>query len=641
MCGIAGILELTADDALQQHMQRMTDTLRHRGPDDSGIWTDAAAGVALGHRRLAVLDLSPAGHQPMLSASGRRVIVFNGEIYNHLELRTQLPEQAWRGRSDTETLLAGIESWGLEETLRRSVGMFALAVWNREERTLLLARDRIGEKPLYCGWQNGLFFFASELKAVKAHPRFRPEIDRDALTLLLRYNYIPAPHSIYKGIRKLRPGCLLRVREDGQEEERCWWSLTEEAERAAADPFSGSEAEAAACLEQRLGDAVASQLLADVPLGAFLSGGIDSSLIVALMRTRSSRPVKTFTVGFAEAEQDEAEHARAVARHLGTEHTEFYVSPAQALDVIPHLPALYDEPFADSSQIPTFLVAKMARQHVTAALSGDGGDELFGGYNRYFWGPRIWRKASWLPLPARRLLARLILLLPPQRWDQLAQAAGKGGMLLGGKAHKLAACLSDAADADDLYLSLVSSWSQPASLVLNSKEPPALLSRRELWLDRQLPEQRMMLLDTLTYLPDDILCKVDRAAMGVSLETRAPFLDHRVAELALRLPLAVKIRAGQGKWLLRQLLHKHVPRQLVERPKQGFGIPLAAWLRGPLRGWAESLLAEARLRREGWFQPEPIRLRWQEHLSGRRNWEHSLWSVLMFQAWLNAQQESV
>ncbi len=567
------------------------------------------------------------------------MLVFNGEIYNHLALRRQLPEQAWRGHSDTETLLACIESWGLEESLRRCAGMFALAVWNCTERTLQLARDRMGEKPLYYGWQHeSLFLFASELKAIAAHPRCRLEVDRDALTLLLRYNYIPAPHSIYKGICKLRPGCLLRVQPDGQTEERCWWSLPEEAERAKTEPFSGSEEEAAACLEQVLDEAVAEQSAADVPLGAFLSGGIDSSLLAALMRTHCSR-VRTFTVGFAEAAHDESAHARAVARHLGTEHTEFQLSPLQALEVIPLLPALYDEPFADSSQLPTFLVARTARQHVTVALSGDGGDELFGGYNRYFWATRIWNKIDWLPLPARRLLGRLLLLLPPQGWDRLAQAAGKGGIQLGDKSRKLAERLAGVRNMNDLHRSLVSAWPEPASLVQDGQEPATVLTSPWAWLDRQPPEERMMLLDALTYLPDDILCKVDRAAMGVSLETRAPFLDHRVVELALRLPLRMKIRDGQGKRILRRILYKHVPRQLVERPKQGFGIPLAEWLRGPLRDWAESLLDADRLRREGFLHPAPVRLRWQEHLSGRRSWEYSLWAVLMFQAWLDAARQ--
>ncbi|MCW5200227.1 asparagine synthase (glutamine-hydrolyzing) [Desulfobulbus sp. F4] len=641
MCGIAGILENAADDALRQHVQGMTDTLLHRGPDDGGIWTDAAAGIALGHRRLAILDLSPAGHQPMHSVTGRYAIVFNGEIYNHLKLRRRLPNQSWRGHSDTETLLSCIEAWGIEATLERSIGMFAFAVWDRDDRVLTLARDRIGEKPLYYGWQGELFLFASELKAIKAHPLFKPEIDRDALTLLLLYNYIAAPFSIYKGICKLIPGTLLRI-PVGQglftAQSKSYWSLLETAQTGTHKSFSGSETEMLTGLEQCLSDAVASQQVADVPLGAFLSGGIDSSLIVALMQARSSRPVKTFTIGFSEAEYNEAEHALSVARHLGTEHTEFHLSSAQALDVIPLLPMCYDEPFADSSQIPTALICQQARRHVTVALSGDGGDELFGGYNRYFWGPRIWHKVSWLPLTIRRLLANLITVLSPQQWDRLAQTAGKSGMLLGDRAHKLAARLNCVRDMDDLYLNLVSEWRETASCVRDGAEPETLLSRRRAdWPDMQPPELRMMCLDALTYLPDDILVKVDRAAMAASLETRTPFLDKNVVEFAWSLPLAMKIRNDQGKWALRQLLYKYVPRQLVERPKQGFGVPLAAWLRGPLRDWAEALLDEARLRREGYFQPEPIRQRWQEHLSGRRNWEYSLWSVLMFQAWLAAQ----
>ncbi len=623
----------------------MTAALWHRGPDDEGIWTDEAAGIALGHRRLAILDLSPAGHQPMASASGRYLIIFNGEIYNHLELRQRLPGQSWQGHSDTETLLACIEAWGLEVTLQRSVGMFALAVWDQEARQLALARDRMGEKPLYYGWQGGTFLFASELKAMKAYPFFSAEINRDALTLLLRYNYIPAPFSIYTGIYKLSPGTFLNIPfGQGITQAQCaqpvsYWSLLETALAGTRESCHSSEAELLTELEQCLGDAVAGQQLADVPLGAFLSGGIDSSLIVALMQARSSLPVKTFTIGFSEVGYNEAEHARAVAQHLHTEHTELYVSAAQALQVIPLLPTLYDEPFADSSQIPTYLVAQMTQQHVTVALSGDGGDELFGGYSRYFWGQRIWRKVSWLPLPLRRLLARLITALSPQHWDYLAQAIkGQRGLLLGDKAHKLAARLHHVLDLDDLYLSLVSAWHEPAALVCGSTEPETLLTHHAAWPNLQPFELRMMYLDTMTYLPDDILCKVDRAAMGVSLETRAPFLDHRVVELSWRLPFRIKIRNSQGKWALRQLLYKHVPRQLIERPKQGFGIPLAEWLRGPLRDWAADLLHPTRLHKEGYFQPAPILQRWQEHLTGKRNWEYSLWSVLMFQAWLAAQQ---
>ncbi len=666
MCGLTGFFQANGFDSAQAHIlaARMGERIAHRGPDDLGVWLDANAGVALAHRRLSILDLSPAGHQPMVSISGRYVIVFNGEIYNHLELRRELEksilppgpspasvrgEIIWRGHSDTETLLAGFEAWGIETTLKKTVGMFAIALWDRAERILTLARDRMGEKPLYYGRQGNTFLFGSELKALKAHPAFRGEINRDALTLLLRYNYIPSPYSIYKGIHKLPPGTLLQIpfgmgmNAVQEVEPKVYWSLREVVSAGQTAPFAGSATEAVDALEERLKRSIGLQMMADVPLGAFLSGGIDSSTVVALMQAQSNRPVKTFTIGFNESGYNEAEDAKKVARHLGTEHTELYISHQEAMAVIPKLPTLYDEPFSDSSQIPTFLVSQMARQHVTVSLSGDAGDELFGGYNRHFQGRQIWNKIRVIPRPLRGLAAKLIALVSPQRLDRIAEAFSSvmpgeltAGMA-GDKLHKLAEII-DKESPEAIYKELVSHWKFPSSVVLNSNEPPTVISERSQWADLDDFTLRMMYLDTMTYLPDDILVKVDRAAMGVSLETRVPFLDHNVVEFAWRLPLSLKVRNGQGKWILRQVLYKYVPAELVERPKMGFGVPIDTWLRGHLRDWAEDLLNENRLRQEGFFEPAPIREKWVEHLSGKRNWQYHLWDVLMFQAWLAEQR---
>lgn len=640
MCGIAGFWGTTPDP--DGTARRMADSLRTRGPDDAGAWSDADAGITLVHRRLAILDLSAAGHQPMHSSGGRYVIVFNGEIYNHLDLRQRLEERAWRGHSDTETLLAAIEAWGIETALRLATGMFALALWDSEHRKLLLARDRLGEKPLYYGWQGDNFLFGSELKALRVHPGFQGEINRDALALFMRHNAVPAPYSIYQGIYKLPPGTWLTLK-PGEREARPqqYWSVREAAEAGQKSPFAGSDSEACAALDTVLRQAVAGQMLADVPLGAFLSGGVDSSTVVALMQAQSARPVRTFTIGFNEAGYNEAEHAHAVATHLGTEHTELYVTAEQAMAVIPRLPALYDEPFADSSQIPTFLVSELARRHVTVSLSGDGGDELFGGYNRYFWAARIWQRIGWLPTTLRAALAGMLTTLPPSLWNQafkgLARFLPAGWRYAnpGDKLHKLAEILA-VRSPEEIYLGLVSHWKQPADMVLGAREPATVLTDSAQWAALPDFESRMMYLDQMTYLPDDILTKVDRAAMGISLEARVPLLDHRLVEFAWSLPLPMKIRHGQGKWLLRQALYQYVPQALIERPKMGFGVPLDVWLRGPLRLWAESLLDETRLRREGFFNPEPIRLKWAEHLSGRRNWSYYLWDVLMFQSWSEA-----
>ncbi|WPD21310.1 MAG: asparagine synthase (glutamine-hydrolyzing) [Candidatus Electrothrix scaldis] len=662
MCGITGCITRHLDDKSARIAQQMTAALQHRGPDDSGIWLDKQCGVILGHSRLAILDLSPAGHQPMHSSSGRYVIVFNGEVYNHLVLRKQLEgdekgQRVWRGHSDTETLLACFEAWGIKKSLQSFVGMFAFAVWDRHERQLILARDRMGEKPLYYGWCNGSFLFASELKALRHYPGFTNRIARDVLPLYLRYSYIPSPYSIYQDIYKLEPGCMFTLvftdvytapsfvpiapNHDNNWTLQRYWSLQDQINKRERGMFR-NEQEALSSLEDSLLQSVQTQSLADVPLGAFLSGGIDSSLIVALMQSQATKPVKTFSIGFTEDGYSEAIYAKAVAEHLQTDHTELYLNPSQAMEVIPQLSALYDEPFADSSQIPTFLVAQMARQHVTVALSGDGGDELFGGYNRYSWAPNIWKKIAWLPYELRQQFCHLLIWVSQN--DMLAAGQGIAGKipvaLAGEKLQKLGQRLLTVRNIDEFYLSLVSEWPTPEQVVLSvDQEPATLLTERDKWPQLDNIEERMMYLDTVTYLPDDILCKVDRAAMGVSLETRVPLLDYRVVELAWQLPLQMKIRDGQGKWALRQLLYKYVPKKVIERPKQGFAIPLGQWLREPLRAWAEQLLEPDRIKREGFFSYEIIQQKWREHISGKRNWEHSLWSVLMFQAWLETQQE--
>jgi len=647
MCGIVGYLHrdgiVTAAVA-----ERMAMRIQHRGPDDTGVWLDEEAGLALAHRRLSIIDLSPAGHQPMVSASGRFVIVYNGEVYNFRDLRDEIEQgriaPAWRGHSDTEVLLAVIEAWGVKASLERLVGMFAFALWDREERVLCLARDRMGEKPLYYGWQQGTFLFGSELKALWAHPSFQGEINRDSLALFMRHNYIPTPYSIYKNIYKLMPGTMLilaagDVANRRMPEVRPYWSAKAIVESGVERPFVGDTNEAVEQLDALLRDAVAGQMVADVPLGAFLSGGIDSNTVVALMQAQSSRPVKTFSIGFYEADYNEAENAKAVAQHLGTEHTELYVTPEEAMAVILKLPTLYDEPFSDSSQIPTFLVSQLTRKHVTVSLSGDGGDELFGGYNRYFMGKAIWDKVGWMPQRFRNFMAVGLQNLSPSRWDSLFTFFSPllpmsfNHRLPGDKLHKLSEVLP-AKSPESMYYGLISHWKYPAGVVLNAAEPPTSLTDRNCWTDLSDFTLHMMYLDLITYLPDDILTKVDRASMGVSLEARIPILDHRVVEFAWRLPLSMKIRNGQGKWILRQVLYKYVPKKLVDRPKSGFGIPIDSWLRGPLRDWAEALIDESRLRQEGFFDPQPIREKWAEHLSGKKNWAYHLWDVLMFQGWL-------
>jgi asparagine synthase (glutamine-hydrolysing) len=656
MCGICGYLDAraaTGQDELLATVAAMAATMPHRGPDDQGVWAEARTGVALGQCRLSIIDLSPQGHQPMVSADGRWVTVYNGEAYNFAEVRAELEAQVgplpWRGHSDTEVLLECVARWGVETTLKRLNGMFALALWDRREKLLFLARDRVGKKPLYYGWQDKHFLFGSELKALVAHPAFGADIDRGALSLYLRHNYVPGPHSIYEGIRKLTPGTWLVIdaKRPGQTPEpRPYWSAREMAEKGAAQPLDISEDQAADLLEETLTDAVRLRMISDVPLGAFLSGGVDSSLVVALMRKVACAPVKTFSIGFPEAAFDEAPHAAAVARHLGTAHRELYVTWEDALAVVPKLPAMFDEPFADSSQIPTFLVSRMARREVTVSLSGDGGDELFCGYDRYFLGERIWRGLSRLPAPLRAAGSRILAATPPSAWDRLFARCGwllPRGLRWKNPGERMADLgqILESGSAEDFYRGLVSHFKHPAALVLGGHEPPTALTDSERW--AELPDftMRMMFLDLISYLPDDILVKVDRCSMAVSLEARAPLLDARVVELAWRLPMRFKAQGGEGKRLLRRVLYRHVPQELIERPKMGFGVPLEHWLRGPLKDWAEALLDESQLKSQGFFHPSPIRLMWQEHLSGTRAWHYYLWDLLMFQAWLAEQRSRV
>lgn len=646
MCGVAGAL---FGNGARFSIELLTRCLSHRGPDDMGHWEDGEAGIVLGHRRLSIVDLSPLGHQPMVSADRRWVISYNGEIYNHRAIRADLNASglapAWHGHSDTETLVAAIAAWGLAATLERSVGMFAIALWDRRERVLHLARDRFGEKPLYYGWVGGDFLFGSELKSLRAHPRFANPVDRDALATFAARTYVPAPRSIYRDIYKLEPGCILSVtpeavriapgvppaegRYNGLSLTR-YWSYRDVLAAGASDPI-GSEADAIAALDAVLGQAIAGQAMADVPVGAFLSGGIDSSTVVALYQRHSSTPVRTFSIGFVEAGFNEADYAKEVARHFGTVHHERYVTAAETQEVIPLLPAMYDEPFADSSQIPTHLVSRFAREQVTVALSGDGGDELFAGYNRHVDAPKLWDRLSLLPRPLRAALGAPLGLLPSRWWNALP---GNHPPQFGAKVQKALRVAGHARRFDDVYASFLDEWSLQRSPVIGAGEVagPDLLP-----FANAPAAARMMYADATSYLPDDILVKVDRAAMAVSLETRVPFLDHRVAAVAARIPLSMKIKDGRGKHVLRELLYTQAPRALFERPKSGFAIPVGQWLRGPLRPWAEELLAPSRLANDGYFDPALVQARWRDHLSGRRDSTPALWAVLMFQAWLAEQ----
>lgn len=675
MCGFAGFWSKNESvvrdtDAL---LSRMSSAIAHRGPDDHGAWSDRANGIGFGFRRLSIVELSQAGHQPMRSNSGRFVIVFNGEIYNHMELRSELSQTShWRGSSDTETLLAGFEAWGIEKTLEKTVGMFAIAIWDQTNKRLHLIRDRFGEKPLYYGWSGQgeitSFLFGSELKSLVAFTGFDNPVSREALTQYMRFTYVPSPYSIYRDVYKLEAGCMMtldgfvphaprEVLRPGASHESIkvtrWWSFKELVERTAEpqEHQALDSKESSLKLEEVLTRSIKLQSIADVPLGAFLSGGIDSSTVVALMQKESMSKVKTFTIGFEDASFDESPHALAVAQHLGTDHLEYLVTSKEALDVIPLLPQMYDEPFADSSQIPTHLVSKVARSQVTVALSGDAGDELFGGYNRYFWGPRIWKRFGRLPFGVRRAIGRGIALVPISAWDVAGQflRSSLPGVLnvarVGDKAHKLAKGLGEVQDLDGLYLSIVSEWTDSDPVVrLEDPDQKDTSGFAFSVLNDELPhrgveqsELRMMFKDSVSYLTDDILCKVDRAAMSVSLETRVPFLDHRVVETAWGLPLEEKIDGLVGKRVLRDVLYRYVPKALIERPKAGFGIPVGDWLRGPLKEWAEGLLDAKRLDVEGYFYSATIQRVWREHQTGRCDHTPKLWSVLMFQAWLQGQ----
>jgi asparagine synthase (glutamine-hydrolysing) len=650
VCGIAGFLATKRDrtrEDLTETVRNMAEALIHRGPNDEGVWVDETSGIALGHRRLSVVDLSAHGHQPMLSPTGRFLLDYNGEVYNTDELRRELVAQGviFRGHSDTEVLAAAIEVWGLERALAAVNGMFAFALWDRKTKELHLCRDRLGEKPLYYASTRSAFVFASELKAMRRFPGLECRVDRRALALYLRHNCIPSPYSIYEGVSKLRPGTVVTVAQAGgrvvEAKPIPYWSARDAAEAGIRQPLQGSTEELTDELERLLSVAVSARMEADVPLGAFLSGGIDSSVVVALMQRHTTGSVKTFTIGFEDRTYDESADAAAIAHHLRTDHTDAVVSPRAALDVIPKLPTIYDEPFADSSQIPTFLVSELARCDVTVALSGDGGDELFAGYNRYVWSPAIWARARQVPQPIRRLAARGLEKLAPATWDTLFARVGSrlprrmNVRIPAAKAQKLAEVLP-ARSLEEMYLRLVSHWEDPEVLVGPVGEPPTAVTDRRQWADVDDPVAWMMHLDLVTYLPDDILAKVDRAAMAVSLETRLPMLDHRLVEFAWQIPLEMKIADGVPKWILRRVLERHVPRQLFDRPKMGFGLPLGQWLRGPLRAWAENLLEPSRLRAEGFFDDAVVRRVWDRHLCGDRNLEDELWDVLMFQAWYEA-----
>lgn len=650
MCGFSGFLGFSNLDIhnVNNITLNMCSSLQHRGPDNRGVWTDFDSEIALVHNRLSILDLSDAGKQPMFSKSQRFVIVFNGEIYNHIELRAEISKCigtksfSWSGTSDTETLLACIESWGIKLTLEKLIGMFAFALWDRREKRLTLARDRIGEKPLFYGWQNNVFLFGSELKALRCHPNFKREINRDSLANYLRFSYLPAPESIYRNIFKLTPGCFLEINysdSDNQLLPETYWSFPKIVKQAYLEPFNGSEREAVNLLEGLISQSIKGQMLSDVPLGAFLSGGIDSSLIVALMQQQSKSNVKTFSIGFNENEFNEAHFAKAVAQHLGTDHNELYLTSKDALSVIPSLPAIYDEPFADISQIPTFLVSQLAKSQVSVCLSGDAGDELFCGYNRYILSHSLWEKIEVIPLFLRRLLASGILSISPNAWNQIfsfAPSKYKTGNI-GHKLHK-GANLLDVKSFDEIYSHFVSHWHNSSELVIGAGDSSNYFFQKLPAFDELDFISQMMALDSTAYLPDDILVKVDRAAMAVSLETRIPLLDHRVIEYAWKLPHSMKLKNGKSKWILRKILDKYVPSRLIDRPKMGFGVPIDSWLRGPLREWAEALIDEIRLNNEGFLNPSLIKKKWEEHLSGKRNWQYAIWNVLMFQAWLEKEK---
>jgi len=639
MCGIVGFIDQrtqTARADLTARIDAMSARLRHRGPDDSGRWVDETAGLAIGHQRLSIIDLSAAGHQPMLSHNGRFVLSYNGEIYNFMEIRRALVSKGtvFNGDSDSEVLVEGCAAWGVEGIVARLNGIFAFAIWDRQDRSLSLVRDRLGIKPLYWAQSGGHFLWTSELKALAKHPAWQGDINRDALAAYLRFNYLPAPHSIYQEAYKLGAGEILTLGQDGKPRIDRYWDVRQIAAHAYANRVAVDDREAEEQLHALLRDAVQKQMVSDVALGAFLSGGIDSSTVVALMQQASSRPVKTFSIGFHERAFNEAEEAKAVADHLGTDHTELYVRPEDAMAVIPRLAEMYDEPFADSSQIPTYLVSELARRHVTVSLSGDGGDEMFAGYDRYERANRLHQALAKTPRAAVAVAAALVRSISPRKWDTILGALPKSyrRTVTGDRLYKLAnAIVVD--DDDYFYKSFVSLWHDPNNVVLGATEPHGPLDDSTIDTDMPNYVERLQLLDMMVYLPDDILTKVDRASMAVSLEARVPMLDHRVVEYVWSLPSEVKSGTWGQKRLLRKVLRRYVPEKLTDRPKKGFGVPIGEWLRVPLRDWAEDLLSEAKLRDDGIFNPAPIRQRWREHVRGDRNWQSSLWSVLMFQAW--------
>lgn len=647
MCGLVGFIDSQkkiSEEQNKNYILRMSDTLYNRGPDDSGVWSDVEKGIYLGFRRLAILDLSAAGHQPMVSKSSRYIIVFNGEIYNHQEIRKEIEKNVgnvfWKGHSDTETILCAFETWGVFDSVKKFIGMFAFAVIDKETNRLILGRDCAGEKPLYYGFQNDTFFFGSELKAFKPHPHFSKKIDRNSLSLYLKYSYVPAPYSIYEKISKLIPGTLLELNlKSFKIEHKTYWSSTEKANKLSLTENFDSPKEAIEKLDSLLRKSISDQMIADVPLGAFLSGGVDSSTVVSLMQAMSTQKVKTFTIGFYEKEYDESEHASAIAKHLGTDHTELFLTSDDVIQTIPKMPELYDEPFADSSQVPTYLLAKLARRDVTVSLSGDAGDELFGGYNRYQLGTTLWPKLEKIPAPIRKHLAPLIMGISPDSWNRFGNKFE--GLIptkylqanLGNKIHKGAAVMG-ASSIEDLYLSLLKSWQNPEK-IFSHKEILETYFESELKKLVNLTDlQKMMVSDFQGYMVDDILVKVDRATMGVSLESRVPFLDKRVIEFAWSLPSEFKLKDGQTKWILRQVLYQYVPKELIERPKKGFAMPIDKWLRGPLKEWANNLLCENRIKKDGYFNWLEVQKIWNEHLSGKKNYSVQLWSILMFQAWL-------
>ncbi len=650
MCGIAGILGISSDIGLES-VNKMLDGIAHRGPDHAGVWIDSGDKVAVGHRRLSIVDLSPSGNQPMLCHSGRYVIVFNGEIYNHHKLRKELAGNQsmdpWRGTSDTETLLEAIDRWGIRGALERSIGMFAFAVWDRQLKRLTLARDRIGEKPLYFGLKSygseRILVFSSELGAFRESPVFVPEIDREALALYTRFGYVPSPLSIFKGIGKVLPGQIITFDAQlSQIADERYWTISEVVQGGISDPYRGTESSAIDELKRRLRTTISAQANADVPVGAFLSGGIDSSTVVAILQEQASRAVKTFTIGFSESEYNEAGFAKKVAEHLRTEHHQLYLGPQDLISAIPMMPQIYSEPFADSSQIPSYLVSALARSSVKVVLSGDGGDELFGGYNRYIYGKRLHQVSQIVPLGLKGLFINAVRSIPLKVWDSLSSSSmtnilGLGTYReLGDKIHKVLSLL-EASSSMETYNKLISAW-EPEKVVVGANDLRKVATNMISPFDGIDPILQMMAIDTTTFLPDDILVKMDRASMAVSLEGRMPFLDHQIVEFAWRLPLQMKIRQGASKWILRKLLDQYVPRNLTERPKMGFSIPLSKWLRGPLREWAEAQLSWERLKGEGYFEPKAIRGIWEEHVSGRRNWQARIWIILMFQSWLDRQR---